>query len=61
MAEKKPTRTAHWNKYAHEHYKFFTLKVRNTDSAILDKLASVESKNGYILDLIRKDIEKEKE
>lgn len=59
MSEKKQTRTAHWNKYNKENYKFFRLKIKNTDTQVLNKLNSVPSKNGYVLELIRKDIENE--
>lgn len=39
-------------------YKSFQIRVRRDDEEVLDKLNSVESMNGYILDLIRKDIRK---
>jgi hypothetical protein len=42
--------------------RFFGLKLsRNTDAALIEKLESVDSIQKYIKDLIRKDIEREKE
>lgn len=38
--------------------RFFSLKLnKNTDAALIEKLESVDSVQGYIKDLIRKDIE----
>lgn len=37
-------------------YTRVTLLIRKDDTKILEKLSSVESKNAYIIELIRKDI-----
>ena len=42
-----------------ENYKDYHLKVNLKDKEIIDKLESVQSKNGYIINLIRKDIKGE--
>ena len=47
-------------KYKKETYEKLTIRVRKDDKEILEKLESVESKNAYILDLIRKDIKASK-
>ena len=44
------------NKYNRKTYKNIMLHVRNDDYEILNKLDSVEKRNGYILGLIREDI-----
>lgn len=44
-------------KYDSTHCKYYTLKMNlETDSDIIEKLSSVESKQGYIKQLIREDI-----
>lgn len=46
-------------KYQKENIRRYVLKVnKNTDSDILEKFKSVKNINGYLKDLIRKDIEK---
>lgn len=41
-----------------ERYYKTSLRIPKTETKVLDKLNEVESKNGYILDLIKKDIKK---
>ena len=43
--------------YEAKHYVQFNLKIRKDEKKILKKLESVPSKNGYIVGLIRKDVE----
>ena len=44
-------------KYDSTHCKYYTLKMNlETDSDIIEKLSSMESKQGYIKQLIREDI-----
>lgn len=44
-------------KYDSTHCKYYTLKMNlETDSDVIEKLSSVESKQGYIKQLIREDI-----
>lgn len=45
-------------KFNKENYKDYHLKVNLKDKEIIDKLESVKSKNGYIINLIREDIKK---
>lgn len=49
------------NKYKAETYKRIALLVRKDDTEVIEKLESVESKNAYIIDLIRKDIKASKD
>ena len=44
------------NDYKKATYERLTIRIRKDDTEILDKLNSVESKNNYITELIRKDI-----
>ena len=44
--------------YVRNNYFRVGIRVRNDDVDIIKKLESVENKNSYILDLIRKDIKK---
>lgn len=39
-------------------YKSYQLRVRRDDEQVISKLESLENKNGYLLDLIRKDLQK---
>ena len=49
-------------KYAKTHVKQISFKLNvNTDADVIDKLASVSNIRGYLLQLIRADIEKETE
>ena len=48
------------NKFKKETYERLTIRIRKDDTEILEKLESVENKNKYILDLIRKDIKASK-
>lgn len=41
-------------------YTSFLYRVRKDDTEIIEKLNSVESRNGYITELIRQDIRKHK-
>lgn len=44
-------------KYDSTHCKYYTLKMNlETDSDVIEKLSNVESKQGYIKQLIREDI-----
>ena len=44
-------------KYDSTHCKYYTLKMNlETDSDIIEKLSTVESKQGYIKQLIREDL-----
>ena len=49
------------NDYKKETYERLTIRIRKDDTEILEKLESVESKNKYILDLIREDIKASKD
>lgn len=44
------------SEYKKRTYTSVNIRIRKDDTEVLDKLASVKSKNAYILDLIRKDI-----
>lgn len=57
MKEKKFDKVKYIAEYTSTHYVKFTYRVRTDDTEILDKLKSVDSVNGYITELIRKDIE----
>lgn len=46
-------------KFNRDNYKHYHIKVNLKDKDVIEKLDSVPSKNGYITDLIRKDIGKE--
>ena len=46
------------DKYNAKTYHNFLIHVRKDDEEILTKLKSVDSRNGYILDLIREDIKR---
>ena len=46
--------------YDKENYKHYHIKVRCDEKEVIEKLNTVESKNGYILDLIKKDIARNK-
>ena len=46
--------------YARKHYKRVELKIRLDETDVINKLDSVESKNAYILNLIKKDIQEKK-
>lgn len=46
--------------YDKNNYKHYHIKVRLDDVEVIKKLEEVESKNGYIIDLIKKDIKKNK-
>ena len=41
-------------------YRNYLVRIRKDDVAIIDKLNSVDSINGYIVGLIRKDLKKTK-
>lgn len=44
------------NEYKKRTYEAYTIRVRKTETDVIEKLASVESKTKYIMELIRKDI-----
>ena len=46
------------HKYDSKTYRIYRFRVRKDDKDVIDKLESVPSKNGYVLELIRKDIKK---
>lgn len=49
------------NEYKKRTYASVNIRIRKDDTEVLEKLASVESKNAYIIDLIRKDIKASKD
>ena len=58
--EKEFNQTEYIKQYEKENYKHYHIKVRLDDKEVINKLNEVESKNGYIIDLIKKDIKKNK-
>lgn len=56
--EKKPGYWKKNNETIKKIYKSILIRVRRDDTEIWEKLNSVESVNGYILNLIREDIRK---
>ena len=58
MAKTSEARIRANKKYNLKAYRKYTFRVRKDDTEIIEKLESVSSKNGYITDLIRKDIKK---
>lgn len=44
------------NRYIRDTYRTIKLRVRNDDKIIINKLKQVKNINGYVLELIRKDI-----
>lgn len=44
------------NEYKKRTYEAYTFRVRKDETDVIEKLASVESKAQYIIELIRKDI-----
>lgn len=48
------------NEYKKATYERLTIRIRKDDTEILEKLDSVESKNAYIIELIRNDIKASK-
>lgn len=60
MAKNSEAKIRNNNKYAKKTYLRFMMNVRKDDKEVIKKLESVTSKNGYILDLIRKDIKASK-
>lgn len=46
--------------YKKKNYTSVNIRIRKDDTEILEKLETVESKNKYILDLIREDIKASK-
>ena len=49
------------NEYKLRTYERLTLRIRKDDTEILEKLNEVDSKQGYIIDLIRQDIKASKD
>ena len=43
--------------YNKENYKSYQLRVKKSDLALIEKLDSVENRNAYLIDLLRKDID----
>lgn len=60
MEKEKFNKVKYVNEYTNTHYTKFTFRVRNGDTDILEKLKSVGSVNGYITELIRRDLNEEK-
>lgn len=58
MEEKKYKQLVYQNDYNKEHYKRYGLMVSIKEKDVISKLESVASKNKYIIDLIKKDIER---
>ena len=58
--EKKYKQIEYQNDYNKEHYKRYGLMISIKEKDVIEKLESVYSKNRYIIDLIKKDIEKSK-
>lgn len=56
MASKK--RQDYINNFNKEHYKIVRVVVPKTDTKVLEKLNTVKSKSGYIVELIKKDLQK---
>ena len=48
------------NEYEKSFYKRLIILIPKTDKKVIEKLSSVKSVSGYIKDLIRKDVMKEK-
>lgn len=46
------------SKYNAKTYTRITINIKNTDEDVIKKLKSVESKSDYIVELIKKDINK---
>lgn len=53
MSNKK---TKYINEYNKENYKLYLFRVKKNDSKLIEKLDSVENRNAYITNLLRKDI-----
>lgn len=56
MANKK--RQDYINNFNKEHYTIIRVVVPKSDIEVLEKLNTVKSKSGYILELIKKDLQK---
>lgn len=46
------------NKFNKERYTIIRVVVPKADAEVLEKLATVKSKSGYIVELIKKDLQK---
>lgn len=60
MKNKEFNQLEYISKFNKENYKHYHIKVNLKDKEVIDKLNSVDSKNGYIIDLIKKDIKSKK-
>lgn len=58
--EKKNKKYEYIAKFNRENYRHYHIKVNLKDKDVIEKLESVPSKNGYIVELIREDIKKSK-
>lgn len=56
MEKEKKNRTAYLNQHQKNKYKRVVALIRNDDTELIEKLNSVESINGYVYDLIKKDV-----
>lgn len=56
--EKKNKKYEYIARFNRDNYRHYHIKVNLKDKDVIDKLDSVSSKNGYITELIRKDIRK---
>lgn len=45
------------SKYNKENYKMYPFRVKKSDTALINKLDNITNRNGYITDLIKKDID----
>ena len=60
MENKKNNKNIYDNKYKKEHYKRITLLVPYKEKDLLSYIDSMDSKSGYILELIKKDMNEKK-
>ncbi len=61
MKDDKFNKMAYDNNYLKEHYKRITILIPYKEKEVLDFINSKKSKTQYILDLIRKDMNQNKE
>ncbi len=49
-------KTKYINEYNKENYKLYLFRVKKNDTEVIEKLESVENRNAYITNLLKKDI-----
>ncbi len=49
-------KTKYINEYNKENYKLYLFRVKKNDTEVIEKLESVENRNAYLTNLLRKDI-----